>query len=113
MPLPAALLLFLAAIAAVPTASNESDKEVHCVAFVVGQTSDGELVLTDPECFDTEDDATMLADRGPADSSSSGFGMAGSTFTLGRHFDGFNATGSSISIVGSSCTGGYWNTSSA
>jgi hypothetical protein len=33
-----------------------------------------------------------------------------SSFTLGTHFDGFNGTGSSISVVGSSCTGGYWNT---
>ena len=36
-----------------------------------------------------------------------------STFTLGRHYDGYNGTGSSISVVGSSCTGGYWNTTSS
>jgi hypothetical protein len=33
-----------------------------------------------------------------------------SSFTLGIHFDGFNGTGSSISVAGSSCTGGWWNT---
>lgn len=33
-----------------------------------------------------------------------------STFTLGTHFEGLNGTGSSISVVGGDCTGGYWNT---
>ena len=33
-----------------------------------------------------------------------------STSTLGRHFDGFNGTGSSISVIGANCTGGWWNT---
>lgn len=45
----------------------------------------------------------LLADEG-------GVASVASTFTLGVHFDGFNGTGSSISVVGSDCSGGYWNT---
>ncbi len=37
---------------------------------------------------------------------------AASTFTLGIHYDGYNGTGSSITVVGSSCSGGWWNTPS-
>lgn len=36
-----------------------------------------------------------------------------SSFTLGIHFDGYNGSGSSITVVGASCTGGWWNTGSA
>ena len=32
-------------------------------------------------------------------------------FTLGIHYDGYGGSGSSITIKGSSCSGGYWNAS--
>ncbi len=35
-----------------------------------------------------------------------------SSFTLGIHYDYSNGGGSSITVVGSSCTGGWWNTPS-
>jgi len=98
-----------------PVAGGES----HCVVFVEGQRPDGELVLSRPECFTDEASADFRAWHGLTEvkSESSLAGEVGvyatsSTFTLGRHYDGFNGTGSSIRIVGSSCTGGYWNTSS-
>jgi len=50
--------------------------------------------------------AGLLADEG-------GAAALASTFTLGVHFEGFNGSGSSISVVGSSCSGGYWNTGTA
>lgn len=34
-------------------------------------------------------------------------------FRPGTHFDGYNGSGSSISVQGSSCTGGWWNTPSS
>lgn len=113
MPIHAVLFVLLAVLAGAPDTSDVSKDEVHCVAFVVDQTADGELVLSEPDCFDTRTEAGVWAAVGPAGPQVSGFYMAGSTFTLGRHFDGFNGTGSSITIVGSSCTGGYWNTSSS
>jgi hypothetical protein len=96
--------------------------ERHCVVEVVNQTSDGELVLGPETCFASLGVALAFASDGEftgkdlAHLSGSKLiddpaaGAALSTFTLGIHFDGANGTGSSISVVGSSCTGGYWNT---
>lgn len=89
--------------------------ETHCAVLVVDQMDDGELVVSEPVCYSDpaalaqwlEADSYQLA--GAADGSNVG---ASSTFTLGIHYDGFNGTGSSISVVGSSCSGGWWNTGS-
>jgi hypothetical protein len=96
------------------------DRESHCVMFVVGQRPDGELIMSDADCFSDEMSADVWASYGvPAVKSDStleesgGVYASSSTFTLGRHYDGFNGSGSSVRIVGSSCTGGYWNTSSS
>lgn len=113
MPIAAALLALLTVFATTQPSAADTESEVHCVAFIVGQAAGGELALSEPDCFDSELEAGIWALTDPADRLDSGFYFAGSTFTLGRHFDGFNGTGSSISIVGSSCTGGYWNTSSS
>ncbi|HZD22661.1 MAG TPA: hypothetical protein VE569_04575, partial [Acidimicrobiia bacterium] len=91
----------------------------HCVLFVVDQKPDGEFVMAGPDCFTDEQTAEWWAQTarfGISDSPSvfaetTGM-LASATFTLGRHYDGYNGSGSSIRIVGSSCTGGYWNTSS-
>ena len=96
----------------------ETAKETHCVAFVVGQEKDGELLLSEPDCFDSETQAQSWAAVGfhePATMSAASAGLGGgvvafSSMTLGIHYDGFNGTGSSIMVVGSSCSGGYWNT---
>lgn len=91
--------------------------ESHCVVAVTDQKPDGELVLSSPTCFDRLADAIEYASHPTAidraDSLASSQLLLGGTFTLGTHFDGYNGTGSSISVVGSSCTGGWWNTSSA
>lgn len=100
--------------------NGERGIETHCVVFVVDQESDGELITTDPECFADPLDAEAWVTVGwqLAHGPEALFdGMGGvstlATFTLGRHYDGFNGSGSSIHVVGSSCTGGYWNTPSA
>lgn len=88
--------------------------EAHCVVYVVGQAEDGKLTTSEPNCYETKTDAAIAvsgllrADGGGLGS----YAMAGSTFTLGIHYDGYNGSGSSITVVGSSCTGGYWNTPS-
>ncbi len=93
--------------------------ESHCVVFVVDQREDGEFVLSEPDCFADELSASVWASYGlplvgsGAGSADSGGVVAATTFILGKHYDGFNGTGSSITVVGSSCTGGYWNTSSS
>lgn len=123
-----AAIVLLAFVLAAPspsslwTAAGAVGVESHCVVEVVGQLADGEFVFADEVCFDSLGGALVFASGGELSESEvdhlSGpglvaepeSGMTLSTFTLGIHFDGSNGTGSSISIVGSSCTGGYWNT---
>ncbi len=97
--------------------------ETHCVVDVVDRLRDGELVTGPARCYSTFAEAMLDASDGtlqlPADASpskvldSGSLAPTASSFTLGIHFDGASGTGSSISITGSSCTGGYWNTGTA
>lgn len=87
-------------------------KEKHCVVYVIDKSTDGELAMSSPTCFASADEAASLAAKPvfkaqTADIEGMAFGY--STFTLGIHYDGANGTGSSITVVGSSCTGGWWN----
>jgi len=92
----------------------------HCVVEVVDQKWDGEFVLSQPVCFERASDAFAYASGGfttlepgagdPLLRNSGSTALSGS-FALGIHYDGFNGTGSSITVMGSSCTGGWWNTS--
>lgn len=114
--LTAAFAVFLSALAPAP-ALEASEPEVHCVVFVVGVDAKGAFETTEPDCFYSVSEASAWASLGlPLMSESLMSGdpiVAMSTFTLGTHYDGFNGTGSSISVVGSSCSGGYWNTSTS
>lgn len=97
-------------------------EERHCVVRVVDQKDDGQLVFDAPTCFARLSAALAFASDGLVNESDlagvTGPGLfaapddngALSSFTLGIHFDGYNGTGSSVSVVGSSCTGGWWNT---
>lgn len=80
--------------------------ETHCVIAVVPQEPSGRLRTEHLGCFFYPVEAqTAVAEL---KSSRESLGLA--SFTLGIHYDGTNGTGSSITIVGSSCGGGYWNT---
>jgi hypothetical protein len=91
----------------------------HCVAQVVDQRSDGELITGEPTCFGTFAEAMSAASAGEVELALDTPGSAvftdefvgtlAASFTLGIHFDGANGTGASIGITGTSCTGGYWN----
>ncbi len=95
-----------------PTTAVTTDTEAeHCVVVVVEQAADGELITTDPECFGTKSAALAYAEWQTAVRTPGGTALA--TFTLGTHYDGLSGTGSSISVVGSSCSGGHWNTPSS
>lgn len=94
--------------------------ESHCVVQVVGQETDGELLLGDPNCFESFGAAAasiagvgLASVTGPELFGDASVQAALSQFTLGVHFDAFNGVGSSIAVVGSNCNGGYWNTSIA
>lgn len=100
-------------------AANPESGESHCVVEVAEQKPNGELVLGSPICFDRLTDALEHAEHSRLEIDSiSARGLESvatlsSSFVLGTHFDGYNGSGSSISVVGNSCTGGWWNTSSA
>ena len=98
-----------------PMPAASSPGEEHCVVFVIGQMDSGEFITSEPVCFPTLEGASSLtAETVGTSVRVDGVGMTTlATFTLGRHFDGSNGTGSSISIVGGACTGGYWNTSTS
>lgn len=94
----------------------------HCVVEVVGVLSTGELLMGPERCHatlaeavaDSTNGAVLLPSSAGAEAlADDRLAAAVSTFTLGIHFDGPSGSGSSISVVGSDCSGGYWNTGSA
>ncbi len=110
-------------VAPTPVGSDAgSTVEEHCVVEVIEQGPDGELITTAPLCFESFPEAIAEASDGavrlaPGANGSVLFSYpevarAVSSFTLGIHFDGRNGSGSSISVSGSTCSGGWWNTSS-
>jgi hypothetical protein len=116
--------LFVQVLAGVVLASSfgsvpSADKEQHCVVEVVGESKSGELITTEPVCFSTFSDAMRSASGGElilprnVDGdivlSSGDIAQAVSSFAIGVHYDGYNGSGSSITITGSNCSGGYWN----
>lgn len=85
-----------------PTAMQPRPVE-HCVAVVVGQEEDGEFVLSEAECFEDPSDARSRAATA----------VAGRSMTIGIHYDLANLGGSSFTVVGGNCLGGYVNMSAA
>jgi len=99
----------------------------HCLARVTGSAPSGELQLSTAACYATF--AEVLQNAGyvvtnkkitPTEALEQGFiglkapGSGGALSLsgggiIGTHFDGFNSTGSSFSVWGSDCYGGYIN----
>jgi len=71
---------------AVPSAS-----ERHCSVAVLGQQADGELITTPETCT-----------TGPS-------GMSILSTTIAVHYTNANWTGSSFTVLGNGCTGGWLN----
>jgi hypothetical protein len=125
----AALTLATALVAVVPAVAQTAEPaaEEHCVAVAVDTANDGRLVLDEPECYPSADEASeatkdalatlAASNRVAARSAVAADGSGGEQLaqaaskTLGIHYDGNGGSGSSITIVGSACTGGYWNAS--
>jgi hypothetical protein len=115
----AALLIW--AMAA-PAGASLMKGERHCVVEAVGQQPDGRLITRSLGCYGSFSEAITVASGGsvklaastPGSAAFDDAGLAGvlSTFTLGIHYDGYYGSGSSITVTGSSCTGGWWNTPS-
>lgn len=119
-----AAVLATGLVAPIPVGSNDgSTVEEHCVFAVIEQASDGELITTQPRCFESFPEAIAQVSDGAVRLAAEANGSvlfsdpvvarAVSSFTLGIHFDGRNGSGSSISVSGSDCSGGWWNTPSS
>lgn len=92
---------------------------------------DGEFVVSEPVCFSSFDEAMAFVGLGSVKTGSSllkqrpnlsaptpravgGNTTNGSSnYVIGIHFTGRGGTGSSITVAGSSCSGGFWNASSS
>jgi hypothetical protein len=72
----------------------------HCAVRVTGRAPDGQLRTTAPVCS---------TDQARAQRSVM---TAASDFPIGIHWDGPGLTGSSFTVVGSSCSGGWLNLNS-
>ena len=109
----AAAVFTAAGPAAGATVATTQPTETHCVVSVVDQLESGEYVLSDEECYDTF--AEAMASVGVDASTSSRQAVVENAATvqstLAVHFDGANYTGSSFSVSGVDCLGGYINLS--
>ena len=132
----AVVVAAIAAIVLVPSpAGADPGPEQHCVVVVDGGGGKGpELEVIDQRCFDQFSEV-LDAVGAPADirenvtspdelSSSDMRRLAptpgserpptySASAIIGIHYDGFSASGSSFSVSGSNCAGGYLNVSTA
>jgi hypothetical protein len=97
----------------VPAGGASAAKETHCVVDVTGQAASGELQTSAPRCFSTFS-AAMEAAGLPPDVARRPRAQllaqpAATASSLGVHFDGLNRTGSSYTVSGAGCTGGWLN----
>ena len=91
------------------------EREQHCAVKVVGQRPSGELVVSEPECRARYADAlAAVGARVPGTKAAQlRWSAQSSDFVIGTHYDGAGLTGSSFSVVGSNCWGGYLNLSTS
>lgn len=102
-----------------PTAgatSSDSNTEItHCVVSVIDQLESGEYVLSDEECY--SDFSSAMESLGLGESADTpGKAEAAALSiqsTLATHYDGASYTGSSFSVLGINCLGGYVNMSAS
>jgi hypothetical protein len=111
--LTALIALSVPASVAVADASQRVGGE-HCVVHVTGTQPDGELTVSEPECYPTFEQAMSAegVDAWGVGAAGAVDGVTASTFTLGTHYDGAGYSGASTSVVGSDCAGGWLNVSS-
>lgn len=115
-------------LAAATGAAAEERKQLdHCVMEVAGQADSGILVEQRTECFATFSEAMAsvglpydspedLPAPGTDENARFGSGLsaaARSSGPLATHFDASNLTGTSITVTGADCGGGWLNLSTA
>lgn len=91
--------------------SDERQAPTHCAVEVIGQTDEGEYLLSEEKCFADFTDAMRSLGLGEDISSRTEALDAAASIqsTLAIHYDGAGFTGSSFSVSGVDCLGGYIN----
>jgi hypothetical protein len=90
-------------VAPAPANGAPRPQEEHCVVRVTDQDPrTGELHLTEPTCSATQVQALERVGLDPA--------AVAADWSIGIHFEGPGFTGSSLTVVGADCTGGWLNT---
>lgn len=79
-------------------ATGASSRDEHCTVRVIGQEDSGQFILSEEECFDTYDEMLSGLEEG-----------TDADFIIGAHYEHSNLGGSSFTVVGSGCTGGWLN----
>lgn len=74
-------------------ASAVEKREVHCTVEVTGQDASGQFTTTEPRCSRSRPDEVQSL----------------SSSTLAVHYSGGNFTGSTFTVTGSGCSGGWLN----
>ncbi len=105
-----AVMLIFGAVSA-GTAAAAPPAPEHCVVHVISTAPSGELLVGPASCYPTLEGAMTAEDVDASGTGASQRVSALATFTIGIHYDGGNFTGSSISVVGSNCSGGWLNLS--
>lgn len=98
-------------------ARNPSTHEEHCLLPVIDRTDDGELVTGEMECFGSLADALAQVDAardlleraGPELSDALRAELLAQSGIIATHYDGANRTGSTVTVTGDDCAGGYLN----
>jgi hypothetical protein len=104
-----ALVGVLALATLLPASAAGAAAEEHCAARVVEKRSSGELVLGPTTCRATKREALVAVGAGTEPNRMT----TQASSTIGTHYDGANYSGSSFTVVGSSCSGGWLNLASA
>jgi hypothetical protein len=113
--------LATAPVAAAPSAAASSApmQEEHCLVNVLGQEDGGRYLTDEPTCYPTFAEVLAAIGGGAGARSAQRSAVPGapifapmSSTLLARHFDGANQSGSSITVNGVACDGGYVNLSS-
>lgn len=103
-----AMVLLGSALVVAPAGAAPIAAEEHCATRVLAKRDSGELVLSPTVCRSTQTAALQ------AIGAVSVTGMsAQADFTIGVHYDGAGLSGSSITVVGDDCNGGWVNLSSS
>lgn len=137
-----ALAVAASPIIAPAPAVAETETQTHCVLEVLDVLLGGEFVVSAPTCFPTFQEAMAFVSGGAltlnsgkelfaaGPDMSKSFRTAGkrgtvdgrrtanttsgtSSFVIGIHFTGRYGSGSSVTLTGTNCSGGYWNASAA